>query len=242
MILLLLPLVAGVVLLLTANVVGRWFVNADPQRLARLLRSGSGGLLMLVGLFLLTRGQWILGGSLLVAGFTRLGGAPGGVHRGRGRTHKSTGQSSTVRTAMLEARLDHDTGEMDGLVLAGRFEGRTLSALSDGELTSLWQDAAGDEESRLLLEAYLDRRRPEWREDVEAHADGGERRAGGAGTGGSMTEEEAYDVLGLAPGAGEAEVRAAHRRLMKQMHPDQGGSTFLAAKLNEAKDVLLRRR
>lgn len=249
MIVLLLPLLVGVALLVAAHMAARWFAYADPQKLAKMLRSGSGLLLMLLGLLLLLRGQLVLGGSLVAAGFSRFAtGHPGSPFPG-GRSRRGAprpGQSSTVRTALLEATLDHDTGEMDAEILAGRFEGRRLSQLADGEVLALWGDAAaaGDEESRLLLEAYLDRRRPEWREDVEGDRDGGAGGAGGArarGTG-AMTEEDAYDVLGLQPGASEAEIRAAHRRLMKQMHPDQGGSTFLAAKLNEAKDVLLRRR
>lgn len=247
MILLFLPLLFGIALLIAASLAGRWFVNADPQRLAKMLRSGSGAVLMLVGLLLLLRGQFMLGGSLIAAGFSRFAAGHGGATFPGGRSRRGAprpGQTSTVRTALLEATLDHDTGALDGEVLAGRFEGRHLSDLSDGELLALWRDAASEEDSRLLVEAYLDRRRPEWREDVEGDGDGGAGGAGGSGPGGAgrMTEQDAYDILGLEPGASEAEIRAAHRRLMKQMHPDQGGSTFLAAKLNEAKDVLLRRR
>jgi DnaJ-domain-containing protein 1 len=163
-----------------------------------------------------------------------------GGRRGR----KRAGQASTVRTARLEARLDHDTGEMDAEVLAGRFEGRRFSDMNEEEILAVWRDCRDDEESRLLVEAYLDRRRPDWREDVEGdpHARAGGSGGAGGGGGGAMTEEDAYEILGLEPGASEAEIRAAHRRLMKQMHPDHGGSTFFAAKLNEAKDVLLRRR
>ena len=56
-----------------------------------------------------------------------------------------------------------------------------------------------------------------------------------------MSRAEALKVLGLEEGAGEDQIRAAHRRLILQTHPDKGGTNYLAAKINEAKDVLLRR-
>lgn len=253
MIFLFLPLLLGLAAFGALALVGRWFVAADPAHLARRLRSAGALMMVAVGAFLVMRGQVFLGFGLIGAGLARLGHAPtgglgggglGGGGFGRGRTRKRPGQASRVRTARLEATLEHDTGEMDAEVLAGRFEGRRFSEMEDGEILAVWRDCAGDEESRLIVEAYLDRRRPDWREDVEDDAHAGAGRSGGSGGGGSgaMTEEDAYEVLGLQPGASEAEIRAAHRRLMKQMHPDHGGSTFFAAKLNEAKDVLLRRR
>jgi hypothetical protein len=133
-------------------------------------------------------------------------------------------------------RLDHDSGDMTGRVLAGEQAGRALDELIERELFSLRDEIAGDEESLALLEAYLDRRLPGWREHVEGDTTA---RTGGAADASAMTDEQAYEILGLAPGAGEAEIRAAHRRLMKRVHPDQGGSTFLAAKINQAKDWLL---
>ena len=257
MIVLLLPLILGLSLFVAVILAGRWFANANPAKLAATARSGGSLAMILVGLLLLLRGQPTLGLGLAAAGLGRLrgnaapfgGGGFGGQGAGwggrAGRQGRRAGQSSAVRTAMLEATLDHDTGEIDAVVLAGRFEGRRFSALPKPALLGLWVDCAADGDSRLLVEAYLDRRHPEWRDDVEGDRDagaGGAGRARPADRSGPMTQEEAYEILGLEPGAGEAAIRASHRRLMKQMHPDQGGSTFLAARINEAKDVLLRRR
>ena len=94
-----------------------------------------------------------------------------------------------------------------------------------------------DADSRDLLAAYLDRREPSWREYAQRDAGAGARPAGFS----KMTEEEAYQILGLQPGASMEEISRAHRSLIKKLYPDQGGTTYLAARINEAKDVLLRR-
>ena len=125
-----------------------------------------------------------------------------------------------------------------GTVAAGRFKGRSLDQLSPPELMLLYREVAARPRDRSALEAYLDRRMPGWRIDFERNAAGG---AGSTARPGAMTDQKAYEILGLAPGAGEAEIRAAYRRLMKAVHPDQGGSTFLAAQINEAKERLLGR-
>ncbi len=108
---------------------------------------------------------------------------------------------------MLEMVLDQDSGDLQGSVIAGAFDGRSLEALSRDEMVELWRETAGDGESRSLLEAYLDRRHPGWRVDFEADSAPWQN---GPTSSGAMSEEEAYQVLGLSPGAGEAEIRAAH--------------------------------
>jgi DnaJ domain len=102
-------------------------------------------------------------------------------------------------------------------------------------MARLWQDCRfADPQSAQILEAYLDRAHPSWRDDL-GRADGEH----GSAAGGGMTREQALEVLGLEAGASEDDIRRAHRELMMKMHPDRGGSTYIAAKINEAKDVLL---
>jgi hypothetical protein len=138
------------------------------------------------------------------------------------------GEASGVETATLAMRLDLASGAMSGRVLRGAFEGRELAELSRADLVALMADcAANDPESVALLEAWLDRTDPEWREEPAPTAAG------------PMTRAEALAVLGLAEGASEADIRAAHRRLMQSAHPDRGGSDWLAARINEARAVLL---
>jgi hypothetical protein len=220
---------AAIVILLALAAFGR----ADAKRLADGLRIAGPLLLALAGVALLFTGRAAFAGILLPA-------ALGWYLRGRARRSATPtpGLRSTVRTAALEMELDHDTGRLEGVVLAGRFESRVLAELDQDELLVLYGDLAGDSESLQLLEAYLDGRFPVWRDHAKPHANG---REGSAPASGPMTKEEAYKVLGLEPGASSADVRKAHRRLMQRLHPDLGGSTFLAARINEAKDVLLSR-
>jgi hypothetical protein len=207
------------------------------------MRKLGGIVLLALALFLLARGAIPIAIPLALLGFALLGipiGTWFGQGGGFGRSHKSTGQSSVVRTEALEMELDHDTGRIDGRCLKGRFAGRPLSALSEGDLLRLLHELrASDEQGAALLEAYLDRVTPDWRERDSGEAPGAAPRTQSSG---HMTREEAYEALALEPGASEDEIRAAHRRLMKKVHPDQGGSDYLAARINEAKDVLLGKR
>jgi DnaJ-domain-containing protein 1 len=135
--------------------------------------------------------------------------------------------------------LDHDTGEMEGSVLAGALAGRQLASLDEANLLSLLAEChASDPDGVRLLESYLDRRFPNWREGIRNEE---KTRSDAQPASGIMTPEEAYQILDLRPGAAPDEIRQAHRTLMKKLHPDQGGSTYLAARVNQAKDVLLSR-
>ncbi len=222
-----LPVLAGLVLL---AVLLRVFLTTPPSDLARRLRMAGGLALLAFGGGLLLARQFALALPVGFAGFIIL------RREAATRNAAPSGRTSNVRSAGLEMILDHESGDMDGRVLAGRHDGRTLSELRLGELLEVAEDFRGDPDSLRLLESYLDRSHAGWRDDLDA--DRAERQGAAPGAGG-MDAKEAYDVLGLDPGASEAEVREAHRRLMKQVHPDRGGSAALAAKINEAKDRIL---
>ena len=156
----------------------------------------------------------------------------------KGAQGPSAGNVSDVETRFLRMTLDHDSGAMDGEVLEGAYRGRRLSSLSLEELVDLLAAChAGDAQSASVLEAYLDRVHGDvWRDAARA---GG---AGGAGRDGdtpAMSESEAREILGVEPGASREDIIEAHRRLMQKNHPDRGGSTYLAAKINQAKRTLL---
>ncbi|HJE24200.1 MAG TPA: DnaJ domain-containing protein [Methylorubrum populi] len=145
----------------------------------------------------------------------------------------------TLRTAAIELDLRHDGVPVDGTVFVGPFAGRRLSEVPPAALVELAVLLGpNDPEGARLLQLYLDRRHPGWRVDADGDAD---PRPGGAAKPGTMTEQEAYQVLGLERGASLEEVRAAHRALMKRLHPDQGGSVERAARVNAARDRLVNR-
>ena len=225
----------GIVALAVMLVVLHGFSKANPHNVAIVLKA-TGGVGALAGATLMAvRGRIDIAIPLGIFGLGLLGWLPWGVPGFGARTQKSSGQVSRVRSAFVEMELDHDTGAMRGTILAGPHIGQSLDAFDMATLTAFLPNI--DEESRALLMAYLDRREPAWRENVQ----GGAAAGPGLWSTGKMTEEEAYQILGLTPGASVDDVVRAHRALMKKLHPDQGGSTYLAARVNEAKDVLTRR-
>jgi hypothetical protein len=206
------------------------FARANVRVLARQIRIVVGVASLAAAAVLLIRGlaSWAMPIAMLGAWLLWGGGIPGG------QAQKTPGQTSRIVTDHLEMELDHDTGMMRGVVLKGAFAGRAIETMSPAEMAMLWQDCRfSDVQSATLIEAYLDSVHPSWREDMaKAGARGGPASE-------AMTREEALEILGLKPSASEADIRRAHRELIVKLHPDRGGSSYLAAKINQAKDVLL---
>lgn len=236
-------LILGLGLLIGLFLIARGIASADPRRLAQMLRWTGAGLGLAFVLFLVFTGRigvllWL--GPLVYAIIMRWRMVRG---RAKARAGPADGQASHVDTASLHMWLDHDTGVMGGKIRRGRYQGHALADLELDELLLLLDELRQDDpQSVQLLEAYLDRSYPDWRggaEDDNADADGAASRPPPRG---GMSVEEAYGILGLKPGAAESEIKEAHRRLMLKNHPDQGGSTYLAARINQAKDVLLSKR
>ncbi len=248
-------ILVGAAVLIAVLVLLTAFVNANPRTLMRAVRYAGAAALLLVAAGLVYARFIVFGlfvGSLAWGlffngsfrpqgnfGFMPWGIAYRTASRRRPRRGPQAGQTSRVATPWVDIELNHDTGEMQGQVLQGKQSGKALSALSPDQLVTLYGEAGADVETARLLEAYLDRRLgPEWRLKQQQEKPSEEpshrsRRDSG------MSREEAFRVLGIAAGANETEIRAAHKRLMMQNHPDRGGTDYLAAKINEAKDVLL---
>ena len=223
-------LLLGVVLLLLFLSAAHWFARADTQTLLLAIKWIGGVLAALVVLYLIASGRafQIIWAALLLPVFWRM------IRRiGSGRP--TVGQTSDVETDYLRMTLDHDSGEMSGVVLKGAHAGRAFGDLGLEELLTLFEECLrADEKGAQVLEAYLDRsRHTGWRDAMDARNTGG--RTGDA----EMTVAEAREILGVGEDAGSDEIKAAHRDLMQRNHPDRGGSTYLAAKINLAKELLL---
>lgn len=216
--------------LITLLAAAHLYVRANPTVLARRLRTAGGILALTAAALLVVRGAGGLGALAVLAGLWLLW-----QPMRLGRSTPRAGQSSRIATNHLEIELDHDSGVITGRVLKGMFAGRRIETLKPAELALLWQDCRFvDVKSAQILEAYLDKVHPSWQADI---ARGEEAMA--SGPDGKMGEKEALEILGLKRGANEEAIRRAHRELMMRMHPDRGGSTYLASKINEAKAVLL---
>ena len=163
---------------------------------------------------------------------------------GSGGAKARSGNQSHVSSDILEMTLDHDSETMSGKILKGPMAERELADLGENEFIELLRYCREhDEDSARLLETYLDRRFGDsWRADDDTgdnNSNGNSGEGLGSSNDGPLTESEALDILGLEPGASRKEIIQAHRRMMQKLHPDHGGSNYLAARVNEAKERLL---
>ena len=240
--------VLGIAILIGVVLAGRWYVNASPSSILRVFKwIAIICIIILVAVVILTRQfawaafalpallPWLLRArraSRMAKNWARMSGA---AATGSGT---APGQTSEIETKYLRMYLVHDTGEMNGDVIFGKFTGRTLRSLKFEELVSVMEEVKDDNPSVQVLTAYLERyHESAWRDQMSSN---GEASSNAPEASGAMTLEEAYKVLGLEVGATKLQIKEAHKRLMNKIHPDHGGSTYLATKLNEAKDFLLK--
>lgn len=223
----------------------RWYSRADARTLLKVLKRIGIGLLAVAALLLIVTGRFglaLAAGAFLLPWMLRklnTAGAGAGAYGGSLGSGSAGGGNSSIRTRFLHMRLDHASGELDGEIVSGTDAGRRLSDMDEASLIAL---LAGyrleDPQSAQLLEAYLDRTFPEWRQHAQAHE---EQAKGASGEPAAMSKEDALRILGLQGGASDAEIKAAYHRLISSLHPDRGGSDYLAAQVNRARDVLLGR-
>ena len=224
-------LALGAIALFVLFLLLRGFANAPVARVKQfsaVMLGAIGAVLLLLGIFT-ARGQQALFSLAFFLPLLLQWAQRWRTNKRFGGPAPQTGAANSVETAFLSMTLHHDSGRMTGSVKAGQFTGRDLAALDLPELLTLLEECrATDPDSVALLEAWLDRTHPDWHAEPAA-----------APHSGTMTRAEALEILGLAEGADEDAIRAAHRRLMRSAHPDQGGSAWLAARINAARDLLL---
>ncbi|HYC03186.1 MAG TPA: DnaJ domain-containing protein [Azospirillaceae bacterium] len=236
-------LLLGLAILIGLYLLARAFLAADPRTLALALKWLAGIVAALAVLaFVLTGRLGMLFGlaALLLPLVRRFS-----LWKWRPSAWGTAGSAqpradTSVETDTVRVWLDHATGAMDGEARVGPMAGERLSALSLERILELLSHARREDASAVaLLETYLDRHHEGWREaSGEAEPEPDQPASGRSG----MSAAEAYEVLGLSEGATEEDIRQAHKRLMMRNHPDQGGSTYLAARINQAKDILLGKR
>lgn len=223
-VLLIIALLLGLVLFV------RWFVSARPADILQVVRWVAAFLGALLVLYIVLARRWALLPFLFFIVWPWLGRLKRGRTRAKNAAGPTLGQISDVETSYLAMSLDHDSGALTGKVLRGTFAGRRIEDLSIAELLVLRAECERDDTQSLdVIEAYLDRRHgTEWRDAAKM-----------GDVAGGMSEEEALEILGLEAGAKVEEIEHAYRDMMQKVHPDRGGSDYLAAKINQARDILV---
>ncbi|MEH6402768.1 MAG: DnaJ domain-containing protein [Sneathiella sp.] len=227
--------IIGIALLVALIIGGKSLANADPKHIIRAFRIAGAIILGSLAAFFAYTGRFQIAPPLALVALFLLRKKPL-----FGRNTPSSGQKSEVTTDWLHANLDHDTGEMDAEILQGVFMGERLSQLTYPQLQELSRDLEEDEQSAAILVTFLERNFAETENDQHSHS--GNRSNGNSNHSqqSGMSRSEAFEILELDPTANDKDIKAAHKRLMKKFHPDHDGSAYMAAKLNRAKEVLLK--
>ncbi len=232
--------VLGIALLAGIILASRWYISADPKILVKVLKWLSLGLIIVVGLFLALTGRLAWAFAMLpalFAWFMRFRSAAtmfkNFSRMAQGAPNEAGESTSEVETRFVHMSLDHASGNMDGEVKEGPYKGCRLGDLSLEKLIELLKTCwSQDEQSAQVLEAYMDRVFPDWRDHAGSNGGNGFFKD-------EMDRRKALDILGLDEKATPEQIKEAHHRLIAGLHPDHGGSTYLSAKINRAKDVLL---
>jgi len=245
-------LLVGIAVLIGMILFVRWYTTADPKAaLSALKWIGIILFIVIAGFFIFSgRLGWaFMGLPVLLPWLMRaraLARAAKAFSRmSQARAGAPSGETSDVETRFFDMTLNHDTGEMFGTVREGKFKGQEVSGLTTAQLIELLSECRREDlDSTRVLEAYLDRNRPDWHDFVDeptsSHSSGsGSGSGSGSSPNSTMDRAQALQVLGLNEGATRDEIKATHRKLIAGMHPDHGGSDFLAAQINQAKDILL---
>lgn len=226
----------------------RWFVRTPPKQVVATAKRS--GLVIALGILILLvvtgRLNWLIAAGAAALPFLKKGfmlfrylPMVSGLFGNAAKAANLGGQGnpfSTLETRFLRVSLDITTGNLDGEVLEGAFEGEFLSKLPLDKLLSLLNVCqTEDPRSAALLSAYLDRHHSGWRTQSSQSNHQQQNHAPNH----NMSANEARDILGIETSATQDEILQAHRKLIHKLHPDRGGSTYLAAKINQAKDCLL---
>ena len=235
-------LISGIAFVLGAYLIARWWVQADIQQIIKVLRWSATiiGLVLLCIIAISGRWNWLPGLLFMAVPWFIRNQARRTINKNaRGPT---SGQKSHISTYYLKMELDHDSGEMSGEVIAGKYSGSNLSELNLNQLIELMNECVRDDsQSRIVLENYMDRYHSEWRnragdsfKEKSSHTNSNSPWSSDA-----MSLDEARKILDIAPKASKADIEKAYRKAMKKAHPDNGGSDWMAAKVNQAKDTLV---
>jgi hypothetical protein len=223
--------IIGTALLIALIIGGNALVSAKPSTILKTVRITALILLSAGAAFMAFTGRFNYASALAFAALFFLRNKPL-----FSSSKPSPGQSSSVTTEWLDASLDHDSGEMNAKILKGDFSGHTLSDLSLEQLNQLRQTLTIDQESLAILDAFISRNFEGNHQEETSNANSGTQNNPNSG---AMSRSEAYDVLGLTPTATLEDIKAAHKKLMKKFHPDHDGSAYMAAKINQARDILI---